>query len=363
MNRETRQSWASLPGISRVALLVVAVVVLAGAMKVAAVAVLPIVASLLLCALFWPMRTWLSRRMPAWLAAAACSFVIFLALLLVAGWAWYASGSAARQFNASEEKYVEQYRTLRAWLTDRGVPESSVPEVNGQGELELATPEGSRTGGLSPEVRNRAVRVVAGGLQSAAGALAALLLTIFLAYLALLEGERWARWTSERLHAEGAAVLRDIVGEWSAQTRRYFLGKTISGVISGAATWLWLMVMGVPMALTWGVFTLFMNFIPNIGALISGLPPTIIAVVELGWTKGLIVAAGLLAIETLVGNLVDPFVQGNMLKLSVFVTLASLVFWGWLWGAAGAVMAPVLTAGIVTAVARVHAAGGPARAP
>jgi AI-2 transport protein TqsA len=116
------------------------------------------------------------------------------------------------------------------------------------------------------------------------------------------------------------------------------------------------MAMGVPMALIWGVLTLFMNYVPNIGALLSGGPPIVLAIVELGWTKGLSIAAGLVVIETVVGNLVDPFLQGNMLKISVYVTLASLVFWGWLWGAAGAVMAPLLTVTIVTAVGRVHAA-------
>lgn len=202
---------------------------------------------------------------------------------------------------------------------------------------------------LGMDLRRGIAMLVTGGLRSAAGIAAALLLTVFLAFLALLEGERWAAWTREHLSRGLYEALDEFTAEVSSQTRWYFLGKTIGGLVSGGATWLWLLAMDVPMALMWGVFTFFMNYIPNVGALISGVPPTLLAIVELGWGGGLIVGGGLFVIETLVGNLVDPFVQGSMMELSMFVVLASLIFWGWLWGIAGAVMAPVLTAVLIAA--------------
>lgn len=383
----------------RPAIIVIGIVVLAGGLKVAAVAVLPIVASLLLCLMFWPLREWLCRWMPAWLSAFLCCAVLVVTLATVAGLGWYASDKAVEKFRESKQEYVEQYREFRSWLTGLGVPEKSMPELhegrvigaeNGAEEQQTTTDwertddtgenrsedreagDGSVTSDqrgegetraaingqplFSDQIRENLMSMITGGLRSAGGIIAAVLLTIFLAFLALLEGRRWADWAGERIAPRRYDVLHDIVQTWSMQTRWYFLGKTISGVVSGGATWIWLWSMGVPMAAVWGVFTLLMNYIPNIGALISGLPPTVLAIVELGWGQGLIVAAGLLLIETLVGNLLDPLIQGRLLKISAFVTLASLVFWGWLWGVAGAVLAPVLTAIIVAAVAHLRAA-------
>ena len=210
--------------------------------------------------------------------------------------------------------------------------------------------ETSRTVGvMSTERWSTMLSYVVGGLRSALGVMAAILLTVFLLYLALWEGDRWDLWARKHLTFRRYSEARALVHLWSKQTRRYFLAKTISGLISGGATALWLWIMGVPLPLVWGALTLLLNYVPNIGAVISGLPPTVLALIELGWWEGLIVAGGLIAIETLVGNLVDPLLGGNFLGLSTFVVLASLVFWGWLWGIAGAVMAPVLTAMIVSA--------------
>jgi predicted PurR-regulated permease PerM len=112
--------------------------------------------------------------------------------------------------------------------------------------------------------------------------------------------------------------------------------------------------MDVPMPLVWGMFTLIMNFIPNIGAFIAGVPPTILALIELGLTEALIVAAGLIVIESLAGNLLTPLLSGHTLKISPFLVLASLLVWSFMFGLLGAFLAPVLTAMLLTLVRRLR---------
>lgn len=351
MHAEVLSRDGSLTRVGQAAVLAIGVVVVVGAMHVAAVAIVPIVASLLLCGMLWPIRAWLARRMPAWLAAGLCTAILVVALALVVGWGWYAAEAAAEEFRSSREQYVEQYQKLRSWVTGLGIPEESVPTLGGEDGEGSANQSETL---VSQETRNDIISIITGGLRSVLGIVAAVLLTVFLAYLALYEGERWASWGRKKLSENHYGVIARIVADSSSHTRWYFLAKTITGVVSGAATWLWLWAMGVPLALVWGVFTAFMNYIPNIGALISGVPPTVLAIVHLGWAEGLVVAAGLFVIETAVGNLLDPFVQGNMLSMSFFVTLASLVFWAWMWGIAGALLAPVLTAVIITVAVRVQ---------
>lgn len=390
---------------AKIATVVLGVVAAAAALNVAAVAVLPVAAALLLTLMLWPLQSRMSRYVPRWISAAGITSLAMGVLLMAMLWGWYSVDAAISQFQDSRQKYVDTYQAAQDWLIGIGVPDQAMPDVpngvespsrddgdgghaadasagndgpppgsDGASSADSPAPIGAdrpnreRDGdwrwatGDAAAARDERDRVMAmrhweqvasfvvGGLRSIVGVVAAILLTMFLLYLALWEGKSWDEWARRQLSSERYAEVRALVHLWSRQTRRHFLAKTISGFISGGATALWLWIMGVPLPIVWGVLTLLLNFVPNIGAVISGLPPTILAVVELGWWQGLLVAGGLAAIEALVGNLLDPMLEGGMLGLSTFGVLASLIFWGWLWGIAGAVMAPVLTAGIVTAL-------------
>ncbi len=352
-------SFRMLSPTARWALICTAVVVVAGALKIAAVAILPIVAALILTLMLWPVRQWLVRFLPRWAAAMLCTAILIAGILLIGGWTAYAATTVMDKFQEDKQRYVDQYQSLRETVTGWGVPGATLPELHITGEDTADTaaspgppPTSNQRWALSEKTRARLSSLITGGLRSAAGVGAALLLTVFLAFLAYYEGSGWNAWLHKRIREHRYRFVHDLVTTYSAQTRSYFIGKTISGIVSGVATGLWLWFMGVPMPIVWAVFTLLLNYIPNIGALVSGLPPTLLAIVELGWTEGLIVAAGLATIEMLVGNLLDPFLQGNMLQLSTFVVLASLVVWGWLWGIMGALLAPVLTAAVVTTITK-----------
>ena len=190
---------------------------------------------------------------------------------------------------------------------------------------------------------------ITGGLRSGLAIFGTLTLTVLFVVLALVEFPVWQRWSSHAFGPSKAELIGSIARVNAKLVRRYFVAKLITGLVSGVATAAFLWAMGVPMPLVWGLLTLVMNFVPNIGAVISAIPPTALALLELGLVEGVIVACGLLAIEMLVGNLLDPLIQGDALDLSPFVVLASLLFWGWLWGVIGAVLAPTLTAAIVSA--------------
>jgi predicted PurR-regulated permease PerM len=88
-----------------------------------------------------------------------------------------------------------------------------------------------------------------------------------------------------------------------------------------------------------------LNFIPNIGSLVSWAGTTLFALVQFWPEPGPILAAGtvMLAVNFILGNAVEPKIQGDNLGLSPFVIVASLVGWGWLWGFAGLVLAVPMT--------------------
>ena len=113
---------------------------------------------------------------------------------------------------------------------------------------------------------------------------------------------------------------------------------------------------GVLFAVLWGVLTFLLNFIPNIGSMISVVPPVLITLFHFGSiSKTLGVAVALVALQTVVGNFIEPKMMGKGLDLSPLTVLLSLLFWGWMWGIPGMLLSVPLTAAIKIAFEQIDA--------
>ena len=123
----------------------------------------------------------------------------------------------------------------------------------------------------------------------------------------------------------------------------YLALKTLISLITGLAVWLTLLLLDVKFALFWGVVAFVLNFIPNIGPIIAGIPPFIQALVLNDFYDALLVAALFSAIHMVFGNMLEPRVMGRGLGLSTLVVFLSLIFWGWLLGPVGMLLSVPLT--------------------
>ena len=86
-----------------------------------------------------------------------------------------------------------------------------------------------------------------------------------------------------------------------------------------------------------------LNFIPNIGSILAAAPAILTALVELDATTALLVAVGYVVVNFLVGNILEPRIMGASLGLRMLVVFLSLIFWGWVLGAIGMLLAVPLT--------------------
>jgi predicted PurR-regulated permease PerM len=93
----------------------------------------------------------------------------------------------------------------------------------------------------------------------------------------------------------------------------------------------------------WGVLALLLNFIPTIGIWIAMIPPIILALLEFGLTKALIVLVGYLLIDALIENVAKPKFLGEGLNLAPVTIILSLIFWAAVLGPLGALLAVPLT--------------------
>lgn len=134
------------------------------------------------------------------------------------------------------------------------------------------------------------------------------------------------------------------VAEVMKSIRQYMLIKTFVSVLTGIMIAVWLYILGVKYALLWGMVAFLLNFIPTIGSLVAGIVPTFFTLVtEDNIAIPIHVAIAFLAVNGLVGNVLEPRIMGEGLGLSTFFVFVSLIFWGWVLGPAGMLLAVPLT--------------------
>jgi predicted PurR-regulated permease PerM len=112
------------------------------------------------------------------------------------------------------------------------------------------------------------------------------------------------------------------------------------GLVVGVGWWL----IGVPSAALWGILVMVLRFLPYIGTWISAIfPLALAAAVGPDWTMFLWAAALFIVLDILIGQVIEPMVQGHSTGLSPVAVIASATFWTWLWGPIGLILATPIT--------------------
>ena len=295
------------------------VIVIAG-IKAAADIVGPLMLALSLTLVFHPLRARLERRMPSW---AASLVVLVLAYVLILGMTLALVISIGR------------LATL--------IP-TYAPDLD-----DIVAAVGDRLAVARGRCRPQADAVAgAAGHRASGGAITALhvrhlgraLEPVLPGHLAALPGLRLREGPSAgrgRAHTPTGAGRRP---HHVRQGTRSYLGVSavfglIVAVIDTAVLW----ALGVPGAFVWGVLAFVTNFIPNIGFVIGVIPPAVIGLLEGG--PGLMLAVIVLycVINVIIQSIIQPRYVGQAVGLSTTLTFLSLIFWTWILGPIGALLA------------------------
>ena len=183
-------------------------------------------------------------------------------------------------------------------------------------------------------------------LSTASKVLAGIVLIFFLILLMLTEAGEWDDKVAAATdgHERRWSEIGESVGQ---KFRIFFFTRLFLGAITALLYVGWLAVFGIDYLLLWGLLAVLLNFIPTVGSIIAGTLPVLFVLVQRDFTAALMIGAGLIAIEQVMGNFIDPKVMGRRLSLSPLVVLLSLLFWSWVWGIPGAFLAAPMTVLIV----------------
>lgn len=184
-------------------------------------------------------------------------------------------------------------------------------------------------------------------LNGLGGVLNNALLIVFTVVFVLLEAWSFPR----KLQAVvGSGASSSTLSRFSESLNRYIGLKTAISLFTGFTVGLWVGFLGLDFPMLWGLLAFLLNYVPNIGSIIAAFPAVLLAVVQMGAGRALVIAIGYLAINVLVGNLLEPRIMGRSMGLSTLVVFLSLIFWGWVLGPVGMLLSVPLTMTLVIAL-------------
>jgi AI-2 transport protein TqsA len=184
------------------------------------------------------------------------------------------------------------------------------------------------------------VSALGGLLTGAAGAAAALVLVLATALFMIAE----ANGMPERLaDVPGTGRLRTVLGDFARNTRRYMVVTTIFGFAVAVVDSVALVILGIPLALLWGLVSFLTNFVPNIGFFLGLAPPTLLALLVGGPRLALLVVVIYCLANFVLQSVIQPVFVGDAVGLSVTLTFLSVIVWTVVLGPLGAVLAIPLT--------------------
>lgn len=292
--------------------------------------ILPIVLAILLNLLLSPVVHLLRKyaRLPEALGAG----LVIVVFLLVVGFGIYRLAPSASAWVA---RAPESMATLQRRIQPLRQPVERVTQA--AEKVEEATDLDKET----PQVEIKGPSLTSQVFGGTTAILSAATVVIFLTYFLLASGDLFLNKlvaVLPQLKDKKTAVR--IVRETQSQVSLYLLVTTMINVGVGVATGLALALVGMPNPVLWGVVAAVLNFVPYIGGLVNTVVLTLAAFLAFEDTgQALLVPLVFTALNILEGNLITPMVMGRRMRLNTVAVFIGLVFWWYLWGIPGAILA------------------------
>ena len=300
-----------------------AVLVLAGVRSIAWL-VGPAFLALIIVIALSPVQSWLRRHnWPAWLTTLVLVVLVVGLLVALSLVVVVSLARLAALLPQYADRADQLLRSLAGSLATYGV---------GPDQLQGAVST------VSPAKVVALIGALLAGLSAALSSLVFLLcLMLFLSVEAGGIDRRLAAVSADR--PELSSALRS----FAHGTRSYLLVTTVFGLIVAVLDGVALAIIGVPLAVLWALLAFITNYIPNVGFIIGVVPPALLALLTSGVPEMLVVIGVYCVLNFVIQSLIQPRFVGDSVGLAMTTTFVALVFWAWLLGPLGALLAIPLT--------------------
>ncbi|WP_440055852.1 AI-2E family transporter [Pseudoalteromonas sp. T1lg65] len=314
---------SSLNGINKTLVVLAALFVVLGGIKLASDIVVPFILAAFIAIICNPALRFLARfKIPKGVA-----IVIIIALVVLIG----ASvgglvGQSINDFSQQLPEYKEALQEKFVWLVNTAANYNII--LDKQQVISMLDP-------------NRLINVATNTLTSLGGVMANGFLILLIVVFMLFE----APMISDKVHLalDDPEMKMKQIDRFLESINNYLAIKTVVSLGTGLVIAVFLWALNIDYFILWGVVAFFLNYIPNIGSIIAAVPPVLLALITHGPIVSGVVVIGYVSVNTIMGNIIEPKYMGRGLGLSALVVFLSLIFWGWLLGTVGMLLSVPLT--------------------
>ena len=312
-----------LPSLSRLLLTTAAAIAVIAGMRVAAPILGPVLVALAITIAWSPGSAWLRSR--GWHPSLAALTGIILGIVVIGMFValvWSSLVQLQDKLPGYQPRIEAIQQLIREKLSDLPIDSSRLFSS------EVLQPA---------SIVQYALRLIRNLTQTAGNLFLLLLLMAFM----MLEAVRYPDKLRAALANRTGAIER--FKGFAGSIRSYVIINAIFGLVVATLQTILLFALGVDFAILWGVLSFLLSFVPNVGFLIALVPPSLLALVEYGFGRSLTVVVGYVVLNFIVDNLIKPRFVGESLDLAPIVVVISLIFWGWVLGPLGALVAVPLS--------------------
>lgn len=298
----------------------------------------PVVLSILLASIFYPLVKKLNNkfRIP-WLAGIILVYAVFLIIFTgIFNILTSSIISIAKSYPRYEERFRLIYRRLQDSLAANSDSSLFQAFLNFDKEQSLLENLSAHLN-ILPMLRNFTLNFTTFTVSFFKSTFLVLLLSIFL----LLEMKFIKAKVSAAFSNEDSARIHEIMNRIARDTTHYISIKSAISLATGILVFLSCIIAGVDFPLVWAFIAFILNFVPTFGSIISWAATSVFAFMQSYPSPFpiIFIASSILIINIVLGNIVEPKIEGENLGVSPFVILVSLSLWGWLWGFLGLILA------------------------
>ncbi|WLP90005.1 AI-2E family transporter [Gordonia sp. NB41Y] len=321
--REDPPDWSMPRGTIVLVTLAGLVVAVAGIKSVSSI-VAPVFLALMLTVAVSPVAGWLHKKgAPTWVAFLTTLLLVYGILIGLFASLVYSAARLATILPTYSDKFNDLVHDFQNFLTSHGVSHDKVQDM------------------LSHVDSSKVIGVVSDVLQSTLGVTSALILILaillFMAADSVAFGDRMDILRAERPDVAAAFT------SFAQATRSYLWVSTLFGLIVAVFDSVALWIIGIPLPILWGLLSFITNYIPNIGFVIGVIPPALLGLLDGGVGQMLLVIVIYSVINVIIQSVIQPKFVGDAVGLSTTLTFISLIFWAWVLGGLGAILAVPLT--------------------